>query len=114
SRALLQQLPIELNSDDFVFDNEIILQAIAAGARIGEVSCPTRYEAESSSVDFRRSVRYGLGVVRATVEYRLDRWGLRRASFLASVGEKVRSSEEQTSMAAVIGRRARTGSRKSS
>jgi glycosyltransferase involved in cell wall biosynthesis len=82
SRELLVRLPVELNSDGFVFDNEMILQAIAAGARIGELSCPTRYEAESSSIDFRRSVRYGLGVVRATLEYRLHRWGLRRAAFL--------------------------------
>lgn len=85
SRELLQRLPLDRNSDDFVFDNEVILQAIAAGARIGEVSCPTRYEAESSSVDFRRSVRYGFGVVRATVEYRLHRWGLREAGFLSGL-----------------------------
>lgn len=82
---LLRRLPLERNSDDFVFDNQIILQAIAAGARIGEVSCPTRYSAESSSINLRRSVTYGAGVVRAAVEYRLDRCGVRRASFLESV-----------------------------
>src|SRR5205809_5654781 len=66
SRGLLQRLPFDLNSDDFVFDNQVILQAIAVGARVGEVSCPTHYAGDSSSIDFRRSVRYGMGVVRAT------------------------------------------------
>ena len=82
SRELLERLPIELNSDDFVFDNEVILQAIATGARVGELSCPTRYAGDSSSIDFRRSLRYGLGVVRAAVAYRLHRSGLIRAHFL--------------------------------
>jgi glycosyltransferase involved in cell wall biosynthesis len=82
SCELLRSLPIELNSDDFVFDNEILLQAMAAGARIGEVSCPTRYATDSSSINFRRSVTYGMGVVRASVQYRLHRWGVYRARFL--------------------------------
>lgn len=82
SRALLQRLPFDLNSNDFVFDNEVILQAIAVGARVGEVSCPTRYAGDSSSINLKRSIRYGLGVVRATVAYRLHRSGLVRARFL--------------------------------
>lgn len=82
SRDLLQSLPFELNSDDFVFDNEVILQAIAAGARVGELSCPTRYEGDSSSINFRRSLRYGFGVMRATMAYRLHKSGLMRAPFL--------------------------------
>jgi glycosyltransferase involved in cell wall biosynthesis len=82
SRDLLQALPFELNSDDFVFDNEVILQAIAAGARVGELSCPTRYEGDSSSINFRRSVRYGFGVMRAAMEYRLHKSGLMQAPFL--------------------------------
>jgi len=82
SRELLQSLPFELNSDDFVFDNEVILQAIAAGARVGEVSCPTRYAGDSSSINFRRSLRYGFGVMRATMAYRLHKSGLMRAPFL--------------------------------
>ena len=82
SRDLLQALPFELNSDDFVFDNEVILQAIAAGARVGELSCPTRYEGDSSSINFRRSLRYGFGVMRATMAYRLHKAGLMRAPFL--------------------------------
>jgi hypothetical protein len=75
-------LPFERNSDDFVFDNQIIVQAIAAGARIGELSCPTRYAGDSSSIDLRRSIRYGLGVVRTCGEYRLNQWGLRRYPYL--------------------------------
>ena len=71
SSSLLGGLPFERNSDDFVFDNQIIAQVAAAGARIGEVSCPTRYAADSSSINLRRSIRYGLGVLRTCVDYRL-------------------------------------------
>lgn len=82
SRELLLKLPYELNSDDFVFDNEVILQAVATGARVGELSCPTRYEGDSSSISFRRSVRYGFGVVRASLQYRLNKVGVMRPHFL--------------------------------
>ena len=82
SRTLLGGLPIERNSDDFIFDNQIIAQAIVAGARIGEVSCPTRYAADSSSINLRRSMRYGLGVLRTCADYRLHRHGLRRSDYL--------------------------------
>jgi glycosyltransferase involved in cell wall biosynthesis len=82
SRELLATLPFERNSDDFIFDNQIIVQAIAAGARIGELSCPTRYAGDSSSINLRRSVRYGLGVLRTSGEYRLNKWGLRRYPYL--------------------------------
>jgi glycosyltransferase involved in cell wall biosynthesis len=82
SRPLLAALPFERNSDGFVFDNQIIVQAIAAGARIGELSCPTRYAGDSSSIDLRRSIRYGLGVLRTCGEYRFNRWGLRRYPYL--------------------------------
>jgi glycosyltransferase involved in cell wall biosynthesis len=82
SRPLLAALPFERNSDDFVFDNQIIVQAIAAGARIGELSCPTRYAADSSSIDLINSIRYGLGVLRTSGQYRLSRWGLRRYAYL--------------------------------
>jgi glycosyltransferase involved in cell wall biosynthesis len=82
SRPLLAALPFERNSDDFVFDNQIIVQAIAAGARIGELSCPTRYAGDSSSIDLKRSIRYGLGVLRTCGEYRLNQWGLRRYPYL--------------------------------
>jgi glycosyltransferase involved in cell wall biosynthesis len=82
SSTLLAGLPFERNSDDFVFDNQIIAQAIAAGARIGEVSCPTRYQAEASSINLRRSITYGLGVLRTSGQYRLRKQGLRQYSYL--------------------------------
>ena len=82
SSKLLGDLPFERNSDDFVFDNQIIAQAISAGARIGEISCPTRYAADSSSINLNRSIRYGLGVLSTCVDYRLHRYGLRRRDYL--------------------------------
>jgi glycosyltransferase involved in cell wall biosynthesis len=82
SRTLLAAIPFQRNSDDFVFDNQIIAQALVAGARIGELSCPTRYQAESSSIDLKNSIRYGLGVLRTSAEYRLHRHGIRRYSYL--------------------------------
>jgi glycosyltransferase involved in cell wall biosynthesis len=75
SRKVLENLPLLVNSDDFVFDNEMLTQAIAFGYRVGEVSCPTRYFAEASSINFRRSVVYGLGVLRTSLCYRLWKWG---------------------------------------
>jgi glycosyltransferase involved in cell wall biosynthesis len=82
SSTLLADLPFDRNSDDFIFDNQIIAQAISVGARIGEVSCPTRYQAESSSINLRRSIKYGLGVLRTSGQYRLRKHGLRRYSYL--------------------------------
>jgi glycosyltransferase involved in cell wall biosynthesis len=90
-RELLEALPLEANSDDFVFDNQILAQAILAGARIGEMSCPTRYFSEASSINFTRSCVYGLGVLKTSVEFRLAKWGLYRAAifrFSAGCGEK--------------------------
>ncbi len=84
-RELLQALPLDRNSNDFVFDNQVIAQALMAGARIGELSCPTRYHADASSINFSRSVRYGFGVLRTAVEYRLQRQALRSYPYLAEV-----------------------------
>ena len=78
SRALLDSLPWQRNSDDFVFDNQILAQAIIGGHDIGEVSVPTRYFAEASSIGFRRSVRYGFGVIGTTLLAFLARIGLYR------------------------------------
>ncbi|HET9718767.1 MAG TPA: glycosyltransferase family 2 protein [Solirubrobacteraceae bacterium] len=82
SRQLLELLPIERNSDDFVFDNQIIAQALIAGARIGELSCPTRYAADSSSIGLGRSIRYGAGVLRTAVQCRLQMDGVRSFPYL--------------------------------
>jgi glycosyltransferase involved in cell wall biosynthesis len=68
SRQILETIPFINNSDDFIFDNQILCQIIYAGFRIGEVSCPTKYVPESSSINFRRSVQYGLGVLGCSVQ----------------------------------------------
>ena len=76
SRRVLEDLPLLANSDDFVFDNQMLTQVIALGFRVGEISCPTKYFPEASSINFRRSVTYGFGVLGTSVLYRLWRWGL--------------------------------------
>ena len=79
SAELLRALPLETNSDDFVFDNQVLAQAVLMGARIGEISCPTKYFPEASSINFRRSAIYGLGVLRTSIGFRLAKWGLWRS-----------------------------------
>jgi len=79
SREILEQIPLDANSDDFVFDNQMLAQIIWSGYRIGEVSCPTKYFPEASSINFRRSVTYGLGVLRTAVQFRLARLGLMKS-----------------------------------
>ncbi len=81
-REVLERLPLAQNSDGFVFDNEILAQAFAAGYRVGELSCPTRYFAEASSIHFGPSVRYGFGVLRVALAGLLARAGIYRARFL--------------------------------
>lgn len=78
SRALLERLPLHENSDDFVFDNQMLAQVLWTGALIAEVSCPTKYFEEASSINFRRSVRYGFGCLGTALSYRLCRTGLLR------------------------------------
>jgi glycosyltransferase involved in cell wall biosynthesis len=67
---------VEENSDDFLFDNEMLAQAIYFNYRIGEISCPTKYFAEASSISFKRSVKYGLGVLWTSLKFRLQKAGL--------------------------------------
>jgi glycosyltransferase involved in cell wall biosynthesis len=83
SRKVLETLPLAANSDDFVFDNQMLVQALACSMRIGEISCPTKYFAEASQISFRRSVRYGFGVLGTSLAYRLWRWGLAKPRFLS-------------------------------
>ena len=84
SRTLLERIPYRLNSDDFVFDQELIAQVVAAGGlRIGEIAVPTRYFEEASSVNFRRSVVYGLSTLRVVARFLLHRSGIRRTSKLS-------------------------------
>jgi glycosyltransferase involved in cell wall biosynthesis len=76
SRAALLAMPLLANSDDFVFDNQLLAQAVAAKLRIGEISCPTSYHGDASSINFSRSVKYGLGVVSTSIAFRAWKWGL--------------------------------------
>ena len=80
TRAVLESLPLARNSDDFIFDNQMLSQAIYKGYRIGEISCPTKYFPEASSINFRRSVTYGLGVLRTSISFRLARLGFARGT----------------------------------
>jgi glycosyltransferase involved in cell wall biosynthesis len=76
SREVLLALPLADNSDDFVFDNQMLAEILWRGYRIGEVSCPTKYFAEASSIDFYRSLRYGFGCLETAARFRLAAWGL--------------------------------------
>ena len=86
SEGVLETLPLNENSDDFVFDNQMLAQAVAFGYRIGEISCPTRYFAEGSSIGFRRSVVYGMGVLATAVRFRLHAWGWWRSPMFKKEG----------------------------
>jgi glycosyltransferase involved in cell wall biosynthesis len=77
SRKVLETLPLEENSEDFVFDNEMLVQAVYFGFRIGEISCPTKYFEDASSINFRRGVKYGLGVLSTSAKYVMQRLGIK-------------------------------------
>jgi glycosyltransferase involved in cell wall biosynthesis len=85
SREILEKLPLENNSDDFVFDNQMLAQIIWFGYRIGEITCPTKYFEDASSINFRRSVTYGLGVVKTSFQFRLNKLGLFSSSIFSPV-----------------------------
>lgn len=95
SAQLLRALPLEENSDDFVFDNEMLAQVLWFGFRIGEASCPTRYMEEASSINFRRSVHYGFGVLRVCTQYLLARLGLARPRIFRQEGLRLDSTASQ-------------------
>lgn len=86
SRELLEKLDLQHNSDDFIFDNQMLAQILWQGYIIGEVSCPTKYFAEASSINFSRSVTYGLGCLQTAATYRLAALGLLRSELFP--GEK--------------------------
>lgn len=89
SRELLEKLPILENSDDFVFDNQMIAQAVMFGFRIGEISCPTKYFEEASSINFKRSVEYGLGVMATTLSFVAQKIGMVHLRRFDANGRKV-------------------------
>lgn len=85
SAEVLKNINYEANSDDFVFDNQMLAQIFFAGFEIGEVTCPTLYFDEGSSINFRRSVKYGLGVLRTSFQYRFQKWGLAKYNIFKQV-----------------------------
>jgi len=84
SREVLEGIPLGANSDDFVFDNQMLAQIVWFGFRIGEVSCPTKYFEDASSINFRRSVVYGLGVLKTALQFRLGKLGLLKLSIFGA------------------------------
>jgi len=89
SREVLTKLPLLENSDDFVFDNEVLAQCVHFGFRIGEVSCPTKYFEEASSINFPRSVKYGLGVLGTTLQFALQKMGLAHFRIFSAKGRRL-------------------------
>jgi hypothetical protein len=89
SKEVLQTLPLLENSDDFVFDNQVLAQSVMFGFRIGEISCPTSYFKEASSINFRRSVRYGLGVLTTTAGFVAHKAGLAKLKRFDKTARKV-------------------------
>lgn len=85
SRELLEKLPLESNSDDFVFDNQMLAQIVWLGYTIAEISCPTKYFTEASSINFRRSLKYGLGCLLTAFQYRMSKWRISRSSLFPKV-----------------------------
>ena len=89
SREVLEKLPLEENSDDFVFDNEMLAQAVFFGFRIGEISCPTRYFEDASSINFKRSVKYGFGVLATSLKFLLHKFKVREYLIFNPKGKRL-------------------------
>jgi glycosyltransferase involved in cell wall biosynthesis len=89
SKEVLQTLPLQENSDDFVFDNQVLAQCVMFGFRIGEISCPTSYFKEASSINFHRSVKYGLGVLKTTATFVAHRMGITKSALFSAAETKV-------------------------
>jgi glycosyltransferase involved in cell wall biosynthesis len=89
SRKVLLELPLLENSDDFVFDNQMLAQCVYFGFKIGEVSCPTKYFDEASSINFRRSVKYGLGVLATSLQFAFERFGLAHYKIFSDAGRRL-------------------------
>jgi glycosyltransferase involved in cell wall biosynthesis len=88
-RKVLETLPLEENTDDFVFDNEMLVQTVYFGFKIGEISCPTKYFDDASSINFIRSLKYGVGVLFTTAKYVLQRSNLKRFKIFDKNGKRL-------------------------
>ena len=93
---ILKRLPIDRCSNDFIFDNQILAQAIYTNHRIGEISCPTKYLPDSSSISFFRSISYGLGVIKTALSFRLNKMGILRSSIFKglAISPAIRSAND--------------------
>lgn len=100
SREVLETLPLEACSNDFVFDNEMLAQATWFGFSTGEISCPTRYFDEASSINFRRSCTYGLGVLKTALLFRFSRWGLMKPPLFHDATARLRPAAAAAAAAA--------------
>jgi len=89
TREVLEKLPLLEGSDDFVFDNQMLAQLAFFGYRIGQISCPTKYFAEASSMSFKKGIRYGSGVLVTTAQYALTKWGIHRFPIFNPQGRKL-------------------------
>jgi hypothetical protein len=89
AKEVLRSLPLEENSDDFLFDNQILAQVIYRHYRVGEISCPAKYFPEASSINFARSVNYGLGVLATSLKFRLQRMGLAKFRIFNPQGHRL-------------------------
>jgi glycosyltransferase involved in cell wall biosynthesis len=94
SREIIETLPLHENSNDFVFDNQMLTQILVAGFKIGEVTCPTAYFDEASSINFQRSVRYGLGVLKTSLDAFRHRKGYANISYFDPNGRRLAPQEE--------------------
>jgi glycosyltransferase involved in cell wall biosynthesis len=91
NRTVLETLPLEENSDDFIFDNEMLAETVYFGYKIGEISCPTRYFEDASSINFKRSVKYGFGVIVVSAKFTLQKLGIRKFSMFSDEGRKIKN-----------------------
>ncbi len=105
SSQVLTTLPLLENSPDFVFDNQMLAQCVHFGFRIGEVSCPTKYFAEASSINFRRSVKYGFGVLGTSLEYKFNKWGWIRQPRFSAEGRRLELPPEVAKASSMVGSR---------
>jgi hypothetical protein len=90
----LERLPLEENSDDFLFDNQMLSQVLYFGFKVGEISCPTKYFEEASSINFTRSCKYGLGCLWTAARFRQSRLGLGTSAIFRSDGQRLPSAGE--------------------
>jgi len=89
-RKVLETIPLMENSDDFLFDNQMLAQTVYCGFRIGEISCPTKYFTDASSINFKRSVIYGFGVLSTAFKFRIQKCGIKNYAIFDPKGKKLR------------------------